>query len=115
MSACRSNLTAAADDRSWPNCAGERDQLALADSSRTCRLDPEAGASTVRVPMHWTAGLRSEVWEGPSFSGNVGHVCAGINRPFTSAVRTTQRNTSNCTVAFIVLFRRRWRVATEFA
>ncbi|WP_143043077.1 hypothetical protein ABL840_29600 [Variovorax sp. NFACC27] len=72
-------------------------------------------ASDIRVPMLWTAGLRSEVWEGPRFSGNVGYVCAEINGPFTSAVRTTQRNTSNCTVAFIVLFRRRRRVATEFA
>lgn len=36
-------------------------------------------------------------------------------RPFTSAVRTTQRNTSNCTVAFIVLIRGLWRLAKEFA
>lgn len=76
---------------------------------------PEVGASTIRVPMYWSEGLRFEVWEGPRFSGNVGYVCAEINGPFTSAVRTTQRNTSNCTVAFIVLFRRRRRVATEFA
>ena len=97
------------DARSWPNGAGERDPLNLAGSRCTCWPDPEAGASTIRVPMHGTACQRSEVWEGPSISRNAGHACAEIDRPLTSAVRTTQRHTSHCTVAFTVLFRRRRR------